>query len=177
MNVKLIATVGVIAVAGIGAAFVMLKGKDTDSVKVTTPAATAPAETPAEVTRPVTPEPRTAVNAYAQRVAEGEKMLVVFDACPFDDTGWTGKDDPLGILKCGETYEVQYNPADQKWTTYGLEEKATEKLGDRSFKTHTGNGSDPYLGRVSMWGLNVGVNELGEISLRSDIIGHLKSAE
>lgn len=173
-KVKLIATIGIIAVAGLGAAYMMTKDKDTGSVAIATPDQKAPIATqPVEVA----PAPRTAKNAYAQRVAEGEKMVVLFDSCPFDDTGWEGASDPLGILKCGEAYDIRFDPATQKWTTSGLEEAATEKFGERRMKTHTGAGSDPYMARLSMWGINFGVNENGEVTTGADIIGHLKSAE
>jgi len=87
-------------------------------------------------------------------------------------------EDPLGLLKCGETYDVRFDPAGQRWIVSGLDEHVTEVSGERSYKFHTGTGSNPIIGRISMWGVNFGVNYDGEIFQGANtVVGHVKVVE
>ena len=121
------------------------------------------------------PELRVAINDVAARIAAGDPFVVDFDSCAFDDEGYDGLADPLGLLKCGEQYNVKYNVISKKWSVKGLDEGGTALKGSRYIKDYTGPGSDPYNGRVTLWGTNFGVSAAFEIIRNQDeVIGHIE---
>ena len=113
-------------------------------------------------------------HVISEQISNGALFYVILDQCSFDDEGYIGKSDPLGSLKCGETYEVAFLPDTKKWSTKGLDEQATAQKGTPTNKGYTGPGSSPQNGRITMWGVNFGVSENGEVFQgNDDVIGRI----
>jgi len=83
--------------------------------------------------------------AVADRIAGGETFHVDFTgpSCP-NDAGWQGTGDPMGTLKCRETYRVKFSYGN--WAVTGYNEGAG-KIG-----TWTYSGVRPHSGRLNLWG-------------------------
>lgn len=113
--------------------------------------------------------------SIAARLSTGELAFVDLDACPFDDEGYQETGDPLGVLMCGQTYSAQFDEQAGTWTVIGPDERASEIYGELREKTHTGNGTHPSYGRLTLWGVNLGVRENGEVYQSPDtLIGHIR---
>lgn len=84
------------------------------------------------------------------KIKHGEHFWVALDATSgkFDDSAYTGhsETDPLGTLKGGETYEVQYQPATGEWTATGFNQDVQAKI------TASYNNADPKDHELSLWG-------------------------
>ncbi len=84
------------------------------------------------------------------RVVTGQAFRVVFDATKgkFDDTVYSGSDktDPLGTLKGGETYNVQYKPQSGEWRVTGFNQETNTIL------SATYNNASPHDRELSLWG-------------------------
>ena len=88
---------------------------------------------------------RTAID-FVTRMDAGEKLKAVLNSCPQDDESWEGKNDPLGTVKCGETYELRYIPSTQKWSVKGFHE------GRNKIVMLESGGPAPRERAFSIWG-------------------------
>lgn len=131
------------------------------------------------ITEAVLPE-KTAFESLMNRLEMGETTQVILDACPFDDEGWIDGADPMGNLKCGETYTVSYDSTDGVWVVTGLEEYRTQLEGKDFVGTRRIAGAPSETGEMFLWGGRFVANEDGTISTRptkgSDltVVGHYK---
>lgn len=100
-------------------------------------------------------------------IRSGEAFRVVFDAATFNDTGWMGSEDPMGVLKAGETYTVKYNES-LGWTVTGLDEK-TGKTTTETYKVGT-----PQNRELNLWGRLYRFTGNGEVfDPDHGLVGHL----
>ncbi len=94
-------------------------------------------------------------------IAAGEKFLVFLNQVnnKFDDSVFTGdyRTDPLGTLKGGELYTVQYDPQSKLWTTTGFNQETNGIL------TTTYSNADPAAFQISMWGWVFNISCNGEV--------------
>ena len=83
--------------------------------------------------------------SLSDRIARGETFYLSFtgSGCP-NDAGWTGSNDPMGTLKCGETYRVTYRGGE--WSVTGYNEGAG-KVG-----TWTYPNINPGQNQMNIWG-------------------------
>ena len=86
--------------------------------------------------------------SWAEIIGSGKPFRVVFDVAPqkFDDSGWLGDKDPMGTLKGGEAYTVQFSPSTREWKVTGFNE------GTGGFGTWTYQGSSPDNCQLNLWG-------------------------
>jgi len=100
---------------------------------------------------PVAPPALADIDGTIARILAGEAFEVVLDGpgCPGDE-GWHKGNDPLGTLKCGETYQVRYQNGN--WVVTGPNEAY-------GFGTWTYSNADPRKGRISLWGIVVSFQE------------------
>jgi hypothetical protein len=86
--------------------------------------------------------------SWAEIIGSGKPFRVVFDVAPqkFDDSGWLGDKDPMGTLKGGETYTVQFSPSTREWKVTGFNE------GTGGVGTWTYQGSSPDNCQLNLWG-------------------------
>ncbi len=85
-------------------------------------------------------------NAWADYIYGGNTFYVIFDTTSFDDSGWIGASDPMGTLKGGETYTVQYNSSSTNWSVTGLNEGSGAVI---TFGYKTINPKD---NKLNLWG-------------------------
>jgi len=83
--------------------------------------------------------------SVTNRIANGETFHVSFtgSGCP-NDAGWKGASDPMGTIKCGESYRVTYRGG--TWSVTGYNE-GTRKVGTWAYKN-----ANPRQNRMSIWG-------------------------
>jgi hypothetical protein len=109
----------------------------------------------------------TPQHVVRRKIISGVPFSVTFNGrnCP-DDEGWQGSNDPLGHLKCGETYHINY--IDYTWTATGYEEKA------KKIVTHRYKNANPESYELSIWGALFTFNENKEvISPQYGIVGRI----
>jgi len=94
--------------------------------------------------------------SLANRMANGETFHVSFtgSGCP-NDAGWKGASDPMGTLKCGETYRVTYRGG--TWSVTGYNE-GTRKVGTWAYKN-----VDPRQNRMNIWGRVYSFSNNGDV--------------
>lgn len=63
-----------------------------------------------------------AVSMLESQLRAAESVKVILDACTVSDDGWKGDSDPLGTIKCGETYTLKYLAETDKWKATGFNE-------------------------------------------------------
>ncbi len=83
--------------------------------------------------------------------------------CPEDDRdGWDDKNDYMGTLVCGETYDISYDTSTGEWVVSGIREvPATPfRLTRASYKT---KGMGPETGQLRIWGGSFRFNQTGAI--------------
>lgn len=68
-----------------------------------------------------------AVSKIESDLRAAEHVNVILDACTVSDAGWQGDSDPLGTIKCGETYTLKYLAETDKWKATGFNE-ASESI-------------------------------------------------
>lgn len=117
------------------------------------------------VTFPDTPVGTTALAALdlmgevRQLLRSGAAFNVIFDACPFDDEGWDANDDPLGSIRCGQTYRVHLDTNTMEWVATGPNELALiEGVSDPSLTARAsanGQGQNVFL----IWGADFRFDE------------------
>jgi len=103
-----------------------------------------------------------------RKIIDGVPFSVTFNGrnCP-NDEGWQGSKDPLGHLKCGEIYYVNY--INYTWTATGLEEKA------KKIVTHSYKNANPESYKLSIWGVIFTFNEKKEvISPQYGVVGTIR---
>lgn len=103
---------------------------------------------------------------FLTHLNDGGVIEVVLDACPFEDYGWNPEGDPLGNLKCGETYVVRYNPIKMEWYGRGLEEFRSGRDGERFIGTRNMKGTAPQRGEIFVWGVRFVAKEDGTLQTR-----------
>jgi len=158
-NAKLIvaAGVGLTLIIGVVIAYALSNAKAPRGGKFNNP-------NPGDPYAVVIPEKALPVTSnFVKHLKNGGAVEVVLDACPFDDTGWLKTGDPLGNLKCGETYEVRYNPENLKWYGRGLEEYRSQLEGRDFIGTRNMNGSSIKRGELFIWGVRFTANEDGTV--------------
>ncbi len=84
-------------------------------------------------------------------ITEGNEFDVVLSECDIDDDGWQGSDDPLGTLKCGDTYTVSYKVQSKKFRDSGYHEY------DKQVATHEYYQENPTT--INMWGIPFSYND------------------
>ena len=104
----------------------------------------------------------TAAN-FVTRLKAGKKVRAILNICPEDEEGWDGKNDPLGTIKCGETYEVRYVPSTGKWIAKGLHEISNQIVEIES------TGPDPEKNMISIWGLVLAFDSKGHLYDRGKV--------
>lgn len=86
------------------------------------------------------------LNDWRSHIKTGDPFYVVFDATPFDDTGWLGATkDPMGTFLGGQTYQNSYSPGGIYATT-----GVNEETGTTVTTTCTRDGITPDLARFSL---------------------------
>lgn len=107
-------------------------------------------------------------NEWADYINSGKVFYVAFDTTSFDDSGWTGASDPMGTLKGGETYTVQYNSSTTNWSVTGLNE-GSGTVGTFGYKTIS-----PKDGKLNLWGRVYSFDASGAvIDGTYGVVGHL----
>ncbi len=72
---------------------------------------------------------------------------VVLDGdCPNDSPEFTGANDPMGTIRCGNTYTVVYDTNNGSWTVTGFHEVS------KSDETHIYQNANPDINEISLWG-------------------------
>jgi len=134
-----------------------------------------------EVTLPKVETPqRTALETLLYRLEEGETIEVKLDTCPFDDEGWIAEGDPMGILKCGETYKATYDKDRVVWVVEGLDERRSNTEGQEFITTKEVAAPQLRLGELFLWGARFEANEDGTVSniplktMQPTVVGHYK---
>lgn len=108
---------------------------------------------------------------FARRIHNGEKFWVMLNGpdCP-DDSNYKGSSakDPLGNIKCGETYEVAYTQYNGKWPARGY-----NQYYDR-IDTWTYEGGDPNNYLINIWGHHFRFTDQARvIDQKYGFVGHL----
>lgn len=107
-------------------------------------------------------------------VRSGKPFMAILDACPFDDTGWTGDADPLGLIRCGESYQVQFDARKNEWSARGPAEAADSgMLSTKAARTKAPPSAAPN--QFFIWGADFGFDAESKILLGDGTpVGHLR---
>lgn len=89
---------------------------------------------------------QSTTNDWSAYINSGKVFYVAFDTATFDDSGWTSIKDPMGTLKAGETYTVQYNPSTTNWSVTGFNE-GSGTVGTYNYRTISPNDN-----KLNLWG-------------------------
>lgn len=96
--------------------------------------------------------------SYKNRIIQGKLFRVIFNKrCPKESSKYTGSNDPMGALLCGETYKVAYTQHNGEWIVTGFNES------NQKIITNKHKNANPQKNMMSLWGRQYRFDEKGRV--------------